>query len=41
MKKLLKEPLVHFVLLGILIFVVYAFIGDKEESEHEGQILML
>lgn len=34
MKKLLKEPLVHFILLGVMIFVFYAIIGDKEESEN-------
>ena len=34
MKKLIKEPLVHFILLGILIFVLYAFIGEKEESDN-------
>ena len=34
MKKLIKEPLVHFIFLGVLIFGIYAVIGEKEESEN-------
>jgi hypothetical protein len=34
MKKFIKEPLVHFVLLGIAIFIFYALIDNKEESQN-------
>ena len=38
MKKLLTEPLVHFVLLGALIFWVYAQVGP--DGPDEGEILV-
>ena len=48
MKKLLKEPLLHFLLLGVALFVVSGWIGGNETAEEareivisEGQILSL
>jgi len=34
MKKIFKEPLVHFILLGIALFVFYGLIGDKEDRQN-------
>ncbi|MCX2743890.1 peptidylprolyl isomerase [Mangrovivirga sp. M17] len=34
MKKLLKEPFLHFVLIGFAIFIVYAFTVDENDSEN-------
>lgn len=33
MKKLLKEPLLHFMLLGFLIFVLYGIVNKENDSE--------
>lgn len=33
MKKLAKEPLVHFLLLGLLLFVLYAFVKKTDEGD--------
>ncbi len=34
MKKLFKEPLVHFMLIGVLIFLVYGIVGENETNEN-------
>jgi len=47
MRKLLREPLLHFLLLGVLLFVVYGYVSEGEESEQgrivvtEGQVASL
>ena len=33
--KLLREPLVHFLLLGAALFLVFNIVGDSEESRTE------
>ncbi len=33
MKKLLKEPLFHFVLIGIALFALYGWVSDKSDSQ--------
>lgn len=33
MKKLLKEPLLHFMLLGVLIFALYGIVNKENDSE--------
>ena len=39
MKRLLKEPLLHFILLGTAIFVLYQFAGDRTEP-HDNKIVV-
>lgn len=34
MKKILKEPLAHFLLIGLLIFAFYAWVKDDAPEEH-------
>ena len=34
MKKLIKEPLVHFVLIGIGLFLLYGWVSDSEDSRN-------
>ena len=34
MKKILKEPFFHFVLLGILLFILYGLVNDKSNSKN-------
>ena len=36
MKKLLKEPLVHFILIGIVLFVAYALINGTDKNAEDG-----
>jgi len=38
MPKILREPLFHFLLLGILIFVIYSLINPVSESDASNQI---
>ncbi len=38
MKKLLKEPLVHFILIGIFLFALY---GVVNKNENEGEVILL
>jgi hypothetical protein len=33
MKKLLKEPLFHFVLIGLALFVLYGWVSDRNDSQ--------
>jgi len=35
LKKLLHDPLSHFLILGTLLFFIYAFLQDNEKSENE------
>jgi len=39
MKKLFREPLLHFLLLGVVIFVAYSFLS-KRTSDEPGQIVI-
>ena len=39
MKRLLKEPLLHFILLGIAIFALYQLTGDRTEP-HDSRIVV-
>ena len=32
MKKILKDPFIHFIILGLLLFVVYGFVNDTSNS---------
>ena len=32
MKKILKDPFIHFIVLGLLLFVVYGFVNDTSNS---------
>lgn len=32
MKKLLKDPLIHFLLIGLLLFILYSLVNDASES---------
>ena len=34
MKKLLKEPLLHFILLGFLLFALYSIVNKQNDSEN-------
>lgn len=34
MKKLLKEPLIHFILIGLVIFLIYEIKGESETNEN-------
>lgn len=35
MKKLLKEPLVHFILIGIGLFILYGWVSGREDSREK------
>ena len=34
MKKLLKEPFLHFILIGAAMFLVYGLVSDKKDSKN-------
>lgn len=34
MKKLIKEPLIHFLLIGLSIFILYGIVGESESDEN-------
>jgi len=34
MKKLLKEPFLHFIIIGIALFVLYGLVNDKTNSKN-------
>ena len=40
LSRLLREPLVHFVLIGAAVFAVYAFLADGDEAETRDRILV-
>jgi hypothetical protein len=40
MKKLLREPLLHFVLLGTAIFAAYGFVSSRSKSDEPGKIVI-
>jgi len=35
MKKLIKEPLVHFLLIGLGIFLIYGWVSDEQSDENK------
>ncbi len=50
MSKILKDPLFHFLLIGVVLFALFAWVGDDAETEFgqveeivvtEGRILTL
>ena len=34
MNKLLKEPLIHFLLIGLAIFILYGIVGESENDDN-------
>lgn len=40
MKKLYKEPLLHFLIIGALIFVLFSFVNKEESAVSENNILV-
>ena len=40
MKKILTEPLLHFLLLGVGLFVLFEFVAGGEESYDENVIVV-
>ncbi|MGR3616930.1 MAG: hypothetical protein ACU0BB_12915 [Paracoccaceae bacterium] len=40
MGKFLKEPLVHFVVLGALLFAAFAFVNDEPEEAASDEIVI-
>ena len=40
LSRLAREPLVHFVLIGAVVFVAYAFLADGDEAETRDRIVV-
>jgi PPIC-type PPIASE domain len=40
MKRILREPLLHFLLLGIAIFAAYGFVSKRDSNDEPGKIVI-